>query len=448
MATLPFKEWFPSSKQDNQIKDSYQSSHCRSSHETVMREAELPYDFSKSSSIISEDEKNARIRLYRSQNVGPITYRNLLRRYKTAQTAIERLPQLALKGGRRSPLEVKTLESIEKEKELHKKIGAHLIVEGDGIYPSHLMNNEDIPPVLSVRGRVELLKTHCVAIVGARNCSLNGKKMARTIASEVGQAGFTIISGLARGIDAEAHKASLETGTIAVIAGGIDKIYPPENKELFQDILEQGLIIAESPLGSEPQSNLFPKRNRLISALSQGVVVIEAAQKSGSMVTARYAQEQGRELFVVPGSPMDPRYRGSNQLIRSAAHLVCEPNDVIHVLKEPIAQKMREARQDSHYHVDSYEDENHGDHTLYVADDDQNSFLNEQDNLTQPQNQNDLQKSDHIADFILQNLDTAPILLDDLMSACPYTITEVMTVLLELELAGRITRHPGNKLSL
>ncbi len=370
-----------------------------------------------SASILDEQEKIARICLYRSQNVGPVTYRNLLKRYKTGQQALEALPHLAARGGLRAPLKLYPKEKVHQELEAHAKLGAHLIVDGDPFYPKALRDLHEAPPVLSLQGDPSHFKHPGIAIVGARNCSLNGKKIAFQLAENLGKEGYPIISGLAKGIDGQAHQAALDTGTIAVIAGGIDKIYPTEHTALFAQIRERGLLVAESIIGTEPQSTLFPKRNRLISGLSQGVIVIEAAFQSGSLITARYAAEQNRDVFVVPGSPMDPRYRGSNALIRNGAALISNARDVLETLKAPYYQKMREAavEQDQDYLIETPEP--------------------------------DTDTLDKLSQEILDHLTTAPILLDELLRACSYSSSIVLSALLELDLAGKITRHPGNKIS-
>tara|TARA_R110002095_G_scaffold170987_1_gene148510 strand:+ start:961 stop:2205 length:1245 start_codon:yes stop_codon:yes gene_type:complete len=373
---------------------------------------------------LSEQEKIARICLYRSQNVGPVTYRNLLKRYKTATAALEALPDLASRGGLRAPLKLYSEDKVHQELHAHKKQGARLVVEGEADYPKALRDLNEAPPVLSLHGNPDLFRPLGIAIVGARNCSLNGKKMVQQLAHHLGQEGYTIISGLARGIDGQAHQSSLETGTIAVIAGGIDKIYPPEHSTLFAQIKEQGLIVAESIIGTEPQSTLFPRRNRLISGLSQGIIVVEAALQSGSLITARYAAEQNRDVFVVPGSPMDPRYRGSNALIRNGATLTTKAQDILEVLNEPYRQTMKEA---------AFEQEQES--------------TQEQDNYLGGLPEPDSRTLEDLSTKIMGHLSSAPILLDELIRECSYSSSIVLSALLELELAGKITRHPGNKIS-
>jgi len=346
----------------------------------------------------------------------------LIKRYKTAATALEALPDLASRGGLKAPLKLYSTEKVYQELKAHEKLGASLVVEGEKNYPKALRDLNEAPPVLSIHGDPALFKSIGVAIVGARNCSLNGKKMVQQLAQSLGQEGYAIVSGLARGIDGQAHQTSLATGTIAVIAGGIDKIYPPEHETLFAQIKEQGVVVAESIIGTEPQSTLFPRRNRLISGLSQAVIVVEAALQSGSLITARYAAEQNRDVFVVPGSPMDPRYRGSNALIRNGATLITKSQDVLDVLNEPYRQIMKEA---------TFEEEQ----------------ATEQDNYLEELPEHDSKTAEDLSKKIMDQLSSAPIFLDELIRECSYSSSIVLSALLELELAGKITRHPGNKIS-
>lgn len=365
---------------------------------------------------LSEPEKIARISLYRSQNVGPITYANLLKRYKTAMAALEALPHLAARGGLRAPLKVYPEAKVHQELEAHEKRGYRLVVAGEKEYPKALQEISEAPPVLSINGNPDHFQPPAVALVGARNCSLNGRKIAHQLAQKLGEEGYRIVSGLARGIDGQAHRASLATGTIAIIAGGIDKIYPTEHTELFAQIQKSGVIVAESIIGTEPQSNLFPRRNRLISGLAQGVIVVEAALKSGSLITARYAVEQNRDVFVVPGSPMDPRYRGSNGLIRQGAILTTNAYDVLDVLKAPYRQVLRDAAP-------------------------------QQDNYELDLSAHKEESPDALKHTLLNLLSPTPILLDELLRECSYSSSMILSSLLELELSGKITRHPGNKIS-
>ncbi|HEY8191080.1 MAG TPA: DNA-processing protein DprA, partial [Alphaproteobacteria bacterium] len=269
----------------------------------------------------TDSEKLNWLRLARTENVGPITFRRLIRRYGDAAEAIEALPTLAAQGGRKKPLIPAPMDVVEKEYDALTKFGAYLICAADPEYPEALNAVEDAPPVMTVIGDVNLLSRPTVGMVGARNASLNSRKFAEILARDLGRAGHVVASGLARGIDTAAHEGSLPTGAIAVVAGGIDIIYPPENKNLYAQIREQGLVVAESPFGQEPFAQSFPRRNRIISGLSCGVVVVEASLRSGSLITARMAAEQGREVFAVPGHPLDPRAEGTNSLLRDGAIL-------------------------------------------------------------------------------------------------------------------------------
>lgn len=280
-------------------------------------------------------ERLAWLRLIRSDNVGPVTFRALLARFRTAEAALFALPALAKKGGRRD-FKIFPLAEAERELDAVEAFGARLICSCEPDYPPLLAELEDAPPVLALKGHAHLAAQPTVAIVGARNASANGAAFARRIAAELGRRGQIVVSGLARGIDSAAHQGALGSGTIAVVAGGLDVIYPPENRELHARIAESGAIVAEAPFGAEPQAKSFVIRNRIISGLSQGVLVIEAGAKSGSLHTARFAAEQGRDVMAVPGSPQDPRCKGSNGLIREGAALIETADDVLAALEHRV----------------------------------------------------------------------------------------------------------------
>ena len=271
---------------------------------------------------LPEVERIARLRLARTDKIGPVTFSQLLLRFGSAAEAIERLPELVRRSGR-SQYNVPSLEAIERELALGNAYGARLTVRGDPEYPERLSAIDPPPPVLWAKGRIELLKGETVAIVGARIASAAGMRFARSLAQDLGNSGYTVISGLARGIDTAAHTGSLQSGTVAVLGGGIDDIYPPENADLHERIANEGCLVSESPMGARAQARDFPRRNRIISGLSRGVIVVEAELKSGSLITARMAAEQGRDVFAVPGSPLDPRTRGTNDLLRQGA-ILCE----------------------------------------------------------------------------------------------------------------------------
>lgn len=271
---------------------------------------------------LPEAERIARLRLARTDKIGPVTFFQLLQRFGTALEAIERLPDLVRRSGRSSYV-VPSLASIEDEMAAGARTGAKLIVLGDITYPARLAATEPPPPALWAKGNLDLLGGEGVAIVGARIASAGGQRIARGLAQQLGEAGYIVFSGMARGIDTAAHVGSLSTGTVAVLGGGIDDIYPPENAALYEQIAATGCILTENIVGARAQARDFPRRNRIISGLSRGVVVVEAEMRSGSLITARLAAEQGRDVFAVPGSPLDPRSRGTNDLLRNGA-IVCE----------------------------------------------------------------------------------------------------------------------------
>jgi DNA processing protein len=267
------------------------------------------------------DERFARLRLARTDRIGPVAFSQLLGRYGSAVRVLEVLPDLVRKSGAASiPPPV---AGIERELADGERIGARLLVLGDPDYPEMLANLDPPPPILWARGRVDLLNTPSIAIVGARIASAGGQRIARGLALQLGQAGHVVVSGMARGIDAAAHEGALATGTVAVLGGGVDDVYPPEHADLYARLIDQGCVVSESPVGARAQARDFPRRNRIISGLSRGVVVVEAEIKSGSLITARLAAEQGRDVFAVPGSPLDPRAKGPNELLRQGA-ILCE----------------------------------------------------------------------------------------------------------------------------
>lgn len=281
---------------------------------------------------LSHNERVDWLRLARTSGVGPVTFNKLIARYGQAKAALDELPKLARRGGRKSALKPNARAQAEAELDQLDQLGARLICACEPEFPQNLNVLETPPPVISTLGPLNPDSQPCCAMVGARNSSAIGVKFAGQLAHELGQRGMTVVSGLARGIDGAAHAASLETGTIAVIAGGLDRIYPPEHADLQHAIAREGLIVSEAPPGYTAQARDFPKRNRLISGLSRGVIIIEAAERSGSLITARFAGEQGREVMAVPGSPLDPRAKGTNRLLRDGAALIESADDVIDVL--------------------------------------------------------------------------------------------------------------------
>lgn len=375
---------------------------------------------------LPENEKLAWLRLARTQNVGPITFYKLLERCGSVQNALEALPELAKRGGRKNPLKAPEMSEIEREYEALQKMGGDIITAICPTYPISLSAIDDAPPVISVLGNVELLNKDCIGIVGARNASVNGCKMAEKLSRELGSYEQIIVSGLARGIDTAAHKGALKTGTIAVVAGGLDVVYPEENAELYRAITREGLVVAESALGQKPFAALFPRRNRIVSGLSKAVVVVEATKRSGSLITARMAAEQGRDVYAVPGSPMDPRAQGPNYLIREGATLVRHALDVIdglHQFSGGTGGGMPSRNQN------------------FEHDEDQQV-------LEFGRISNDVQPPEDAKNLILAHLSFTPITVDELIRACHLSIPAVQTVLLELELAGRVKRAAGGKVSL
>ncbi len=364
---------------------------------------------------LSAAERLDWLRLIRSENVGPITFYRLLERFGSASDALAALPDLAKRGGRAQPLRLYPKAEAERELRAAEKLGVRLIAACEPDYPAPLTGVDDAPPLLSVLGHAGLLQRPAVGVVGARNASTAGKRMANELSRELAAAGFLVVSGLARGIDTAAHAGALDGGTAAVMAGGVDIIYPPENDRLHAAIAERGVLVAECAVGTEPQARHFPRRNRLISGLSLGVLVVEAALKSGSLITARLALEQGRELFAVPGSPADPRAQGCNRLIKEGAHLVENADDVIHVLRSTPAP-MREPDRD-----------------LFRAA------------PPAPPDEAELARA---RSRILESLSPTPVLIDEVVRDCQLSPAVVMTVLLELELAGRAQRHPGGRVSI
>jgi DNA processing protein len=366
---------------------------------------------------LSDEEKIAWLRLIRTENVGPITFYSLLQNFGTAQKAIENLPSLSKKGGRLKDIKIPGKDFAIAEMEILHSLGGDILFSANDDYPISLSSIDDAPPVLSIFGNKKLLNLPSIGMVGARNASLNGRKFAEKMARDLGAGGQMVVSGLARGIDTSAHEGSLATGTIAVVAGGIDVIYPPENAGLYNRIKFDGCIVAESPLSMEPLARHFPKRNRIISGLSSGVVVVEATLKSGSLITARMAAEQGRDVYAVPGHPFDPRASGPNKLIQDGATLVQNADDILCALTNFSA-----TRQGLH---------------------DEGDFLS-----PSPPAFEDLSEKDaeEIRNIILQNISTTPVTVDEMVRNCHLTIPAVQMVLLELELAGRIQRLPGNRI--
>jgi DNA processing protein len=361
---------------------------------------------------LSESERLAWLRLARTESIGPASFAALIARFGDPRDALKQAPALARRGGASGDLRIPSESDAKAELDALAALGGRLLASVEPEYPPGLAALDPPPPVISVIGRVELLKRESIAIVGARNASALGIKFATQLARALGEAGLVVASGLARGIDTAAHSGALETGTIAVVAGGADVIYPPENAALYEKITRAGVVIAELPLRTAPLARHFPRRNRLISGLARGVVVVEAAERSGSLITASYALEQGREVFAVPGSPLDPRARGSNRLIREGATLTETAEDVLAVLTPIIGQTFEEPSPS-----------------------------------TPPPHPIDEDRADGARALVEEKLGPAPVEIDELVRQCGLAPRDVVTVLLELELAGRIQRHPGNRVS-
>lgn len=366
---------------------------------------------------MDSSERIAALRLARSENVGPVTFRDLLRHCGSAEAALEQLPELSRRGGYRANVRICPRADAEAELRRAQDFGARVLVVGEPDYPTALAALEAPPPVIYVKGDAGLLQRHCLAIVGARACSAAGIKLGKHFAAGIGRGGFVIVSGLARGIDAAAHAAALETGTVAVLGGGLDIVYPPEHAQLQRTVGERGCLVAEMPFGFTPRAQSFPRRNRIISGLSLGVLVVEAARRSGSLVTARLAAEQGREVFAVPGHPLDPRAEGTNRLLKSGATFVTEPDDVLSALTPLTRAPLLGLREDP-------EDEGLGPTPAppTLTDDDRGR--------------------------VLSALGPAPIDIDSIVRGTGLSTRCVQVALLELALAGRIERHGGGLISL
>ena len=362
---------------------------------------------------LSDAERVDWLRLAGTEHVGSISFFQLLDRFGTAGKALAALPTLARRGGRSGAPKSPSVADAETQVAAIAAAGGRWIGATEPDYPAPLREIADPPPLISVIGRTELLNRHSVAVVGARNASANGRRLARDLARDLAAAGLVVVSGLARGIDAMAHEGALSGGTVAVIAGGADVVYPEENRALQARIAAEGLIVAEMPPGMVPQARHFPRRNRIISGLSLGTVVVEAAERSGSLITARFALDQGREVFAVPGSPLDPRARGCNGLIREGATLIETAEHVLQGIgRLPQLQETRPETAPSR---------------ALAADD---------------------QEVDRARANVLSLLGPSPVAVDELIRQCHMSAPAVLAVLLEAELAGRLDRHPGNQVSL
>ncbi|RJG55124.1 DNA-protecting protein DprA [Sphingobium terrigena] len=359
---------------------------------------------------MSEQERFDRLRLIRSPRIGPVSYRQLLARFGTAGAALRAIPDLAARGGGKAS--VVDAGAVEREIAASRALGARYLLMGDADYPALLDQFEGAPPALIVRGDAALAAGQCIAMVGARNASAAAVRFARTLAQDLGQRGAVVVSGLARGIDTAAHQGSVGSGTIGVIACGLDVVFPPENRDLQAQIADSGLLVTEHPPGVQPLARHFPARNRIIAGLAVGTVVVEAAPKSGSLITARLAGEAGREVMAVPGSPLDPRAQGCNQLIREGATLIQNADDVLEAVGSIDIRMVR-----------------------------QGSF----DFACEPVS-SDVAAGERSA--VVALLGHAPVPADELIRLSGLSPAVVQTVLLELELAERLDRLAGGRVSL
>lgn len=371
---------------------------------------------------LSDRERVACLRLSRTEGVGPITFRELVNWAGGATQALERLPDLARRGGRKRAPRIPSVTEAEDELAAAGRAGAQALFTIEPGYPPLLAALSHPPPMIYVRGRTDLFARAAVGIVGSRQASAAGITMARRLAGDLGREDIAIVSGLARGIDRAAHEASLESGTIAVVAGGIDVVYPPEHAALQEAIAADGAIVSEQPPGLSPRGRDFPRRNRIISGLSHGVIIVEAAMRSGSLITARMAGEHGRDVFAVPGHPLDPRAYGTNTLLKDGAILTTEARDVIVHLSSVAGRAPTVGHDGDVRPISNMQDA--GD----VLDD-------------PPLSAGHAAASDDVRGLVTNALGPAPIAVDDLIRATRLPARAVQTALLELALAGQVTHH-------
>lgn len=367
---------------------------------------------------LSEAETLDWLQLIRTRNIGPITFHRLIAKYGRARDALNALPELSRRAGRSVPLRAAERNAAEAEMAEAERHGVRVIAACEPDYPRALAAIPDHPPLLFLRGYASLFDKPAVAIIGARNASGVGRKMARTLAADLGAAGVVVVSGLARGIDGAAHEAALSTGTLAVVAGGVDVIYPPEHADLTARIAAQGGVISECRMGCQPTARDFPKRNRLIAGLSRGVVVVEAAARSGTLITANFANDQGREVFAVPGSPLDPRCQGANRLIRDGAMLVERAEDIL----DALAAQNRGVKEGSRDLFD------------WAGDQEDDAY--------------DEAALASLRRRILETLSFTPLHRDEILREADAPPGLVADALLELTLSGEATEHEGGRFSL
>ena len=364
---------------------------------------------------LSDRQRLNWLRLIRTPNVGPATFRDLINRFGSAEAALEILPELTIAGGAGRAVRIPSASEVEAELEIAARAGARFVGIGEPDYPPILKSMDNPPPLLAIKGTAAIFSLPPVAIVGARNASLAGIKMARMLAAELGRQGYSVISGLARGIDTAAHEGSLATGTVAVLAGGLDQPYPPENAGLADEIARGGgAAVSEMPFGWEPRAQDFPRRNRIIAGLALGLVVVEAAKRSGSLISARLAGEMGRLVFAVPGSPLDPRAAGANGLLKEGAILVTEASDIIEAIAPLSGTPI----------------------PLPVTFEEPPDF-----SATPPAGDSDRER-------VIEALGPTPVGVDELIRHTGLHPAQIFMILLELDLAGRLERHSGGSVSL
>ncbi|NML73995.1 DNA-protecting protein DprA [Rhizobium sp. S-51] len=366
---------------------------------------------------LTDRQRISWLRLIRSDNVGPATFRDLINHFGSAETALAMLPELSRRGGSTRAIRIATQAEAEAELETATRFGARFVGIGEPDYPPALRQIDGAPPLIAARGNLAIATVPSVGVVGARNASISGAKFAALMARDIGRAGYAIVSGLARGIDTAAHRASLDTGTIAALAGGLDRPYPPENLDLLREIWDgRGLAISEMPFGWDARARDFPRRNRLIAGVALGVVVVEAAARSGSLITARLAADFGRQVFAVPGSPLDPRCEGTNGLLKDGATVTTRPDDVLQALA-PLSE------------IDLFSG-----HEADEPGEDDRSMI--------------LPPSDGDRARITDALGPTPVEVDDIIRHTGLPAQAVYLVLLELDIAGRLHRHPGGLVSI
>lgn len=372
----------------------------------------------RSGIALTEKQRIAWLRLIRSDNVGPATFRDLINHFGSAETALAMLPELSQRGGATRAIRICSESDALRELETAERFGARFIGIGEPDYPPALRQIDGAPPLLAAKGNLAVATKPVVGVVGSRNASISGAKFAAMIARDCGRAGYAVISGLARGIDTAAHRASLDTGTIAALAGGLDQPYPPENVGLLKEIWDgDGMALSEMPFGWEPRARDFPRRNRLIAGAALGLVVVEAATRSGSLITARLAGEFGRLVFAVPGSPLDPRCQGTNGLLKDGAMIATSSADIIEALA-PLSE------------ID-----------LFSAPLAEEPGEEPGKPLLLPPDDNDRAR-------IVDSLGPTPVEIDDIIRHTGLPAASVYLVLIEVDLAGRLHRHPGGLVSL